>query len=127
MPNDQDFSTDALRVEIDRLCERDSDERKRKFASLVRTNVRHWNQRQPGDLPATRWELLEARLARLDATYADDLGSIFYAQAKADLTQLLSALVNGSDPTWIIRCPRRLALLRRMLPRDAERVWGARA
>lgn len=126
MPNAQEPSTDALQFEIDRLTRNDKPERAKQFAALVRANVRSWQARHPQALIATKWELAEARLARFDAEYADDLGSLFYAEGKAWITQLVKSLISQSDPAWLIQCPRRFTLVRRLLPHDAMRLWDAR-
>jgi hypothetical protein len=120
-------TTDPVLLEIDRLTLKDSPERTKHFRSLLLINARHWRQREPHGLLESKWLLAEARLARFDAEFFDDLGSLFYQEAKSWLTQHLQSLLAQSDPAWILRCPRRLTLLRRLLPHEALRIWNTRS
>lgn len=56
----------------------------------IARNIRNWQERLATDPPATGWQILEALLARADATYG--AGHLLHAEQLEEARRLASAL-----------------------------------
>jgi len=100
-----------LSVEIDRLTTGDRPERAKAFAALIRSSCSSWDQSMDAHPLTTRWALLEARVARIDAT--ERVGSEEHRLKLQPLIRLFQQLLTESDVPWLRQCPRRRTLCRR--------------
>ena len=84
---------------------------KQRFAYAVRSSVHAWQKRRLS--PGADWLLLEAYLARIDAS--EDYSSIVYAEALSFCREMLGDLVHRDGLDYVAQCLHRTRLARRLI------------
>ena len=113
----------ALEAEITRLTVGDRQERAAEFAALVRQNVRNWEERRRENPQATRWLVLDAAIARADAS-GDD--SLFVSERLKEYGEMCARFLREDGEAWCGKNHTATRIIRRMLGgHAADRVREA--
>ncbi len=108
----------ALEQEIGHLVKDDRPDRAAEFSACIRRTVRAWDARLTLDARATRWELLEAYLARTDCD--EDYSSPLHAERLGFCHQVYRRLVAEDGLEYVVADLRRLQTARRLAAGEIE-------
>lgn len=117
-----------LEQEIERYVADDNPRRKAEFTNAVRENVRRWERRllSGEEAPAARWLLLDAYVARIDAT--EHPGEVFFAERIGFAREVCERLLRRDGDAFVASCPNRRRILLRLLgPARLDRCLDALA
>jgi len=108
----------ALEQEITQLTQGMKPEHAGALAASVRRNVANWQERLAEDPIGTKWQLLDAYVARI--TVAEDPSSPFHAERMAFARAVCRRLVAESGLAYVAADPVRVRILALFDPQAAK-------